>query len=937
MNLEGLNYDNRNIDMNRKTPIINGNIKNSNTNVINPNIQNNEINKDKNININFKNGIKSIIGDGNEFRLENTYKALTLKDLFGRDVDEEIFLNLAKVIVPGKKTKTISGIIEGKNKEQNIIGNNNISNLNINTNINNQNIEVNSNKIIPGIEINSNGTNINKVFNLSITLRELFNKNINDNIYLNIKNPRIIADNNYNISGIIDGKLQTGNIDINGPNVNIQEYNLSGSIKNPNVNINGKIPDINGPKIDSNISGKIPGIGGSINGPNIKASGKIPDLDININGPSFGYDNASLTLKKLCDRDINDDINLNVINPKLWGDNYNISGIIDGKLPIENIDINGPNINLPGFDISGNVNKPNINKSGKIPNVNINKPNINRKIPEIDLNINGPNIPNNSSLTLREIFGGDVDDEINLNRYKLKVNLPNEKISGIIDSSLLPSTNFDINGPNINIPQVNLRGKKPELNVSGNIPGLNISVKKPNIDGSIPGIDINMNKPDIEFNPSKTLKEICDKDINDKIILNVINQNLWEVNNYNISGIIDGKLSTGSIDITGPNINLPQFDINGNNKTYNININTRYKENLKSNYNKNSIDTNLRGKFKSLNINDNKSSINSNYKYNPKITLRELFGRDINENVLLTSRKVDLNNNDDVFEGYIPSYLSNCRPNINFEENSEGLNGIDFSVPNINLNPYNTITNSSIKELNIDENNRRTLQAKIGESINGSRFKKSINKSKNNSRSISPNSYVIVNYGQNYKVNKFINCNITLKELCSGDVEEKITLNSPIKNKKLFTGAISIGNIKEYNSQQKQIEFNSGYNKSINILKENPFIQKSNISYNINLRNQKPFVMGDSITLKELFNGDVNDTVTITKNNINIRDTYRNENFQENEDNFDFPDLDDIKSLNEISSARNARQSSNKNNKQSNVNPYNNDNDYNLDDFDLID
>ena len=229
------------------------------------------------------------------------------------------------------------------------------------------------------------------------------------------------------------------------------------------------------------------------------------------------------------------------------------------------------------------------------------------------------------------------------------------------------------------------------------------------------------------------------------------------------------------------------------------------------------------------------------------------------------------------------------------------------------------------------------MQAKIGESINGSRFKKSINKSKNNSRSISPNSYVIVNYGQNYKVNKFINCNITLKELCSGDVEEKITLNSPIKNKKLFTGAISIGNIKEYNSQQKQIEFISGYNKSINILKENPFIQKSNISYNINLRNQKPFVMGDSITLKELFNGDVNDTVTITKNNINIRDTYRNENFQENEDNFDFPDLDDIKSLNEISSARNARQSSNKNNKQSNVNPYNNDNDYNLDDFDLID
>ena len=470
---------------------INGNIKKSEINInVSPKINNIEISNNKNINENIRSGIVSIIGDANKFYMKNTYKGLTLKDFFGRDVDEEISLNLAKVIIPSRKSIEISGIIEGKETGQIISANINNPNANIKypenekmkcdnestTQLNNKN---------SGIKFNEKKANINNIFNPYITLREIFNKNIN----LNVKNPIITADNNYNISGIIDGKLPTTNIDINGPNINMPGHNLTGSINRPNISITGKIPniDVNKPKLDSNISGTIPGIGGSISGKNIKVSSPIPDLDININGPNFGYDKSSLTLKKLCDGDINDDINLNIRNPKIWGyNNYNISGIIDGKLSTGNIDINGPNIDLPQFNLSGNINKLNIN--GKIPNVNanINKPNVNisGKIPGIDINMNGPNIENNSSLTLKEIFGGDVDDDINLNRYKLKINtnLPNEKITGIIVPSLLPSTNIDINGPNMNIPQVNLRGKKPELNASGKIQGLNVSVKKPKID-----------------------------------------------------------------------------------------------------------------------------------------------------------------------------------------------------------------------------------------------------------------------------------------------------------------------------------------------------------------------------------------------------------------------------------------------------------------------
>ena len=193
-------------------------------------------------------------------------------------------------------------------------------------------------------------------------------------------------------------------------------------------------------------------------------------------------------------------------------------------MPSAGINIKGPNINIPGINInkpnlniSGNIpnidtsiNRPNIDINGKIPsiNANINKPNIDisGKIPGIDIDINGPEF--NKSLTLKEICGRDVDENINLNKFKMKlIGVPSEKISGIIN----PSLNIDLNEPNINIP--NLRGKKPNLNINGNIPGFNASFNKPdiNIGGNIPGLDINLNKRDLEFDPSITLKKICNE------------------------------------------------------------------------------------------------------------------------------------------------------------------------------------------------------------------------------------------------------------------------------------------------------------------------------------------------------------------------------------------------------------------------------------------
>ena len=183
--------------------------------------------KISNINEFIESGITSIVGDFNKLYMKNTNKGLTLKELFGRDVDEEISLNLAKVIVPTKKATTISGTIKGKKENQNIKGNTSFHNVNnnynikgelkdIKPNVNTPNITSNLKSKSSGKDLNVNRTNIYNTSNFSITLKEIFNKNINDNIFLNIKNPKIIGDNNYNISGIIDGKLSTSNIDING-------------------------------------------------------------------------------------------------------------------------------------------------------------------------------------------------------------------------------------------------------------------------------------------------------------------------------------------------------------------------------------------------------------------------------------------------------------------------------------------------------------------------------------------------------------------------------------------------------------------------------------------------------------------------------------------------------------------------------------------------
>ena len=152
-----------------------------------------------------------------------------------------------------------------------------------------------------------------------------------------------------------------------------------------------------------------------------------------------------------------------------------------------------------------------------------------------------------------------------------------------------------------------------------------------------------------------------------------------------------------------------------------------------------------------------------------------------------------------------------------------------------------------------------------------------------------------------------------------------------------YTGKISIRNLADQNRNND----NSGNEYNIYKMKEsnrNPFKQNNDIAYSINLRNEKPVAYGDSITLREIFNGDVDDKVNITKKSINFYASNENKDnnieHEEIEDEFDFPDENDIKSLNEVSSSRYVKNSNNRNGNL-NINTYNNNN-YDIGDINAL-
>jgi len=305
------------------------------------------------------------------------------------------------------------------------------------------------------------------------------------------------------------------------------------------------------------------------------------------------------------------------------------------------------------------------------------------------------------------------------------------------------------------------------------------------------------------------------------------------------------------------------------------------------------------------------------------LTLREICNRDIYDPIHLSVDVKPINSYIDSIKGIIPPLNQNInKQGINFDENIEIGEIPKNSSPNINLASYATITNKSIKLSDVDRNTRKTLQASISSNIIGASYnpyynRKTIDVRANPFKSVIGNNYRKTEY--NYNRNK-INNTITLKELCSGDVRDTVSINkNPISIK-----------IHDPNKSQISYEYQNWQNNSINI---NLMNEKSpnkisiglnpnlniNASYKINKSEQNPFKPKQVITLRDLFNGDVYSNVHIKKQTLST-----NKEIIEEEGDFDFPDDNEIKTLNIVSSGHKGNsqneQNANKVNLKANIN-----------------
>ena len=444
---------------------------------------------------------------------------------------------------------------------------------------------------------------------------------------------------NINVSkaDIASGKLRMPELhspdwDINPPTNSLKfpKFNLSGSLP--------KGPDLNGLKT-ADLGLKSPKIKGGLDAPDLPNMDlKAPKLDVRGPDVNAGSPKTKLKMPKLNMPKINlptvkgpkaggsfdgPDVDINAPHAKLKGTRPSFempdvdfgadigSGLKAPNLAMPDANLKSPTLdfNTPKFDAdmpSGKVKMPTLTKpkaelhspeldvhalklNKNSPDVNIGSPKTKFKMPKLKFRkfsfpgLNGP-----------EIDGPDVDvnvPNVNIRGSKPDLDMPDVDISGQSAKFSKPNLNlptFDLSAPKFEGP--NLDMKSPQVDISGSpkgklkMPKLKMSkFSLPNLKG--PEIDGNLNRPDLNANvPSLNLKgPKSDFDINVGGASGKIkkpNLNLPDLGFS--SSVLDGSnlnLKTPDLDVSRPNIggelkapntNIPVVDI----KSPKLNLNT---------------------------------------------------------------------------------------------------------------------------------------------------------------------------------------------------------------------------------------------------------------------------------------------------------------------------------------------------------------------------
>ena len=444
-----------------------------------------------------------------------------------------------------------------------------------------------------------------------------------------------------NFSGIIEGKMKglKNKIDLKNKDIDI---GLKGS---KNIEIDGKIPkvELKSGNLDTNINIKdnikMPEIN-ELN-PEIKVSTNI-DKKLNIKTPEI-YEDFTGVIIGTKDKTLKKDINIKANLPET-----KITGEIPGK---GSLDIKKPKLDINGPKIGTNL------------DVNINKPGIN--VPSTDINVKGHKL----NEPLFELKGEIPGKNIKAPKIELK---PGEvDLNGKVDIPKLDNNkvNIDAKIPSIKQPDININAEKGELIFSGVIPGKK-NIKVPNVKGDLK-IDGNIKKPEI---PNINSDINVGIDANKKLDLD------QKIKGINIKSPEIG-LDSPDINLKGKKVNLPNASVGLNSP--NIDINGKIPK--------------IEGNIPGIGINSDMSGIDLNGQV-PKVDIN-IPKSDLN--IEGNVPKVELENNipEMKINGKIPGFDANIKkPELN-------INGeMDANIPKGEINFDGKFKKPDLKGINLKTN-----------------------------------------------------------------------------------------------------------------------------------------------------------------------------------------------------------------------------------------
>ncbi|XP_051775142.1 neuroblast differentiation-associated protein AHNAK isoform X13 [Erpetoichthys calabaricus] len=395
----------------------------------------------------------------------------------------------------------------------------------------------------------------------------------------------------------IDGKVNTPDVNISGPDV-------KGGIHAPDINVKSPKADIKGPKFS------LPSWGGTkVKSPELHMDGKVKTPDVNVSSPKIEGDVKTPDI----------DMNLpkaDIKPPKTSKFSFSSWGMSlpRGKSPELDANIKAPNVNVSTPKTKGDLNAPSVNVSSpkgtikgpkfkfpswgkakspdlhlETPDANISTPNI--KTPEVNISapkVKGPDV----DISGPKIEGGIKAPKFGFKLPELDMKAPNKDISIKGIQGDIKEPNVDLTGPEINksleIPKLNL----PKFGISEPIlhgPEVNIDAKLPRGKIDLPDSQLkgNLNAADIEMKPPKASLDMKTPDIELDVPDPKMKSSIFKMPTFNLPGIksnnpelklgdthlpdsdinlkgpnLDiGKMQTPDVNISGPKINKPDVDI----------------------------------------------------------------------------------------------------------------------------------------------------------------------------------------------------------------------------------------------------------------------------------------------------------------------------------------------------------------------------------------